>query len=679
MELAGVGPAVASRLKRLKIQTVADLLWHLPFRYEDLTRVEKISDIKGNSTVSVKGKLQLISSRRAQRKKRMLVVEAIVADETGSLKVVWFNQPYLAKILQPGDVLWLAGKVEHNYFGTTLMNPAWEKRDNPLNAAGLIPIYPLTDGLTQKQLRNFINQALPNVRDFPDLLSAELKNEHRLLDFAPALAKLHQPKNFSDISLAKRRLAFEELLIVHLAVLQEKAKLTKSPGVKIPFNQPETVSFVQKLPFILTPGQKRSAWEILQDMAKAQPMNRLLEGDVGSGKTVVAAIAILNAAKAGFQTAYLAPTEILAQQHFEKLKKLLAPFKTRVALFTRTRRLSNLETKPLSKPALLKKLSQGEIDLVIGTHALIAKAVTFAKLALVIVDEQHRFGVEQRKALRSKNPMGIPHFISLTATPIPRTLALTVWGDLAISEIPHLPKERKKIETVILDNRNREVAYAKILERVGAGEQAFIICPRIETDPTGAKSVVEEYQKLTQGTFSQTPVGLLHGKLSSEKKERVMADFAEGKISVLVATAVVEVGIDVPNATVMLIEGADSFGLAQLHQLRGRIGRSDKPSVCYLSTEATDPEILDRLRMLTKLADGFALAEEDLNRRGPGELWGERQSGFEPFKVARLNDQKLVEETRAAAQNTLNTDPELQKTPELKKIVETKRRALHPE
>ncbi|MFA6587987.1 MAG: ATP-dependent DNA helicase RecG [Patescibacteria group bacterium] len=678
-ELAGVGPTMASRLKRLKIQTCQDLIWHLPYRYEDLTRVEKISDIKGNATVSVRGKLQLISSRRAQKRKRMLVVEAIIADESGSLKVVWFNQPYLAKILIPGENLWLAGKVEHNYFGTTLMNPAWEKRDNPLNAAGIIPIYPLTDGLTQKQLRNFIDQTLPLASYLPELLPVDLEQKHSLINGNLALKLLHQPKSFEDIAAAKRRLAFEELLIVHLAVLKERQKIEKSPSVRIPFHQEETVSFVQKLPFILTPGQKRSAWDILQDMDKPYPMNRLLEGDVGSGKTVVAAIAILNVVKAGFQTAYLAPTEILARQHFEKLSKLLSPFGTRVALFTRTSRKTNIGEKALSKPIFLKQLADHQIDLVIGTHALISKNVTFAKLALVIVDEQHRFGVEQRKIMRSKSQIGIPHFLSLTATPIPRTLALTVWGDLSISQIPHLPKERKPIATKLLDDRNRDEAYFKILERVEQGEQAFIICPRIETDPAGIKSAVEEFKKLKNGIFNKINVGLIHGKLSTDKKENAMTAFSEGKTNVLVATAVVEVGIDIPNATVMLIEGADSFGLAQLHQFRGRIGRAALPSICYLATSSEDPETLERLKVMTKLMDGFALAEEDLNRRGPGELWGELQSGFQPFKVARLTDKQLIEETKETAQKLLSTDPELNVNSYLKTIVEAKGLLIHPE
>ena len=678
-DLSGVGPTVTSRLKRLKINSLADLLWHLPYRYEDLTRVEKISDIKGNSTVSVKGKLQLISSRRAQKRKKILVVEAIIADESGSLKVVWFNQPYLSKILHPGDNLWLAGKVEHNYFGTTLMNPAWEKRNNPLNAAGIIPIYPLTEGLTQKQLRNFLNQTLPLANHLPELLPDALKQQHQLSSASSAIKFLHQPKTFAEISYGKRRLAFEELLIVHLAVIKEREQVEKNPSIRIPFHQEETVSFVQKLPFTLTPGQKRSAWDILQDMDKPYPMNRLLEGDVGSGKTVVAAIAILNVTKAGFQSAYMAPTEILASQHFEKLSKLLSPFGVRLALFTRTSRKTNVDKKNLSKPELSKKLESQQIDLVIGTHALISKNIKFAKLALVIIDEQHRFGVEQRKTIRTKSQTDIPHFLSLTATPIPRTLALTIWGDLSISQIPHLPKERKPIITKILDNRNRDEAYFKILERVKAGEQAFVICPRIEADPLGVKSAVLEHEKLQTGIFSHLKVGLVHGKLSSDKKEKAMAGFSAGRIDVLVATAVVEVGIDVPNATVMLIEGADSFGLAQLHQFRGRIGRSEKPSICFLATSTEDPETLDRLKVLTKLTDGFALAEEDLNRRGPGELWGEIQSGFQPFKMAKLTDKNLIEETRRAAAQMIANDPDLEKSAELKIIIEEKRKFLHPE
>ncbi len=678
--LTGVGPTAANRLKKLGIATVADLLWHLPFRYEDLSRVEHIADVRGNSTVSIRGRLQLISSRRAAKRKRMLVTEAIVADETGSIKLVWFNQPFLAKALHPGDLLWLAGKVETNIFGTTLVNPTWEKRDNPLHAAGLIPIYPLTEGLTQKQLRNWIAQCLSVVHNLEDILPATVRDAYELLSLSRALQLIHHPTNFSDVQAARHRLGFDELLVVHLAVQQERANLAAEPSVRIPFNQRQTVEFVQRLPFTLTPGQKRSAWDILQDMDQPAPMNRLLEGDVGSGKTVVAAIAILNVTTAGFQTAYLAPTEILARQHYQKLTQLLKPFNTRVALFTQaSKQVSTQPDKALSRPALLELLAEKKVDLVIGTHALLSKGVGFHSLALVVVDEQHRFGVEQRKALRAAGSQGIPHFLSLTATPIPRTLALTVYGDLSTSRIPHLPAERKPVRTVVLDGKQRERAYAHIRERCTAGEQAFVICPRITDDPLGAKSATVEYDRLRKDMLPSLRIGLVHGKLSSKDKEAAMAAFTEGKTQVLVATAVVEVGVDIPNATVMLIEGAEHFGLAQLHQFRGRIGRGSQASTCFLATEATDPETKERLGVLATTQDGFKLAEEDLTRRGPGEIWGIQQSGFQPFRVARLSDQKLVEETRTAATTLLKTDPQLANVPQLATLVAEKRNLLHPE
>jgi ATP-dependent DNA helicase RecG len=602
-----------------------------------------------------------------------------VADDTGSLKVVWFNQPFLAKALHPGDTLWMAGKVEQNVFGTTLVNPTWEKRENPLHAAGIIPIYPLTEGLTQKQMRMFMHQALPLASSLRDILPPGIEAEHNLLTQANALKALHDPTNFANIKSGKRRIAFEELLIVHLAVQQERARLAREISVKIPFHQEHTVSFVQRLPFTLTPDQKRAAWDILQDMDKPQPMNRLLEGDVGSGKTVVAAIGILNVATAGYQVAYLAPTEILAQQHYEKISALLKPFGTRTGILTQSTRRLSTTTDPPSRTKIVQALAEHQVDLIIGTHALLSKAIKFSKLALVIVDEQHRFGVEQRKALRATGSQGIPHFLSMTATPIPRTLALTVWGDLTISRITHLPKERKAIATKLLDPRNRDVAYQHIREKVLAGEQAFIIYPRIDTDPTGAKSATAGFNELKEKVFPDITLGLIHGRLPSNKKEQAMREFADGKIKILIATAVVEVGIDVPNATAMLIEGAENFGLAQLHQLRGRIGRSNKPSTCFILSESQEPEVIDRLKVLMRLNDGFQLAEEDLQRRGPGEIFGIQQSGFQPFRMARLTDTELIEETRQTAEKLLLNDPDLINTPSINQIVLEKRKQIHPE
>lgn len=653
--LEGIGKVLAKRLSYLGIGTLRDLVFYFPFRYENY-RTVKVSGLVPGTFANVSGEVEMIAAKRTKWKRRY-VVEAMISDGTGSVKAVWFNQPWIAKSVRSGQKIRLSGKVGEDMSGPYFNSPTYLAGEGRM-PDGIVPIYPLTEGLTQKQLRALMNQAFSNVRT-AEYLSPDLLKAERFMGLEAALRQVHFPDSEAALVQARQRLAFDELFLMQAASRMLRKELDRLKSPTIPFDEKANKKFVQSLSFDLTLDQKRAAWEIIRDLGKETPMNRMLEGDVGSGKTIVALMAAYNAGLAGYQSALMAPTEILASQHYDSARKILGKFMD-VALLTRTRKSVNGEK--VTAGELLELVSSGKIGLVIGTHALIQEKVSFGKLALAMVDEQHRFGVEQRQALRGKADTGdglVPHFLSLTATPIPRSLALICYGDLDLSIIRQMPKGRKRIITKVVGPADRERAYGFVREQVAAGRQVFVICPLIDpSDVLGYKSAVEEYERLDKEVFPNLKIGLLHGRMKSEEKESVMADFCGNKLGILVATSVVEVGVDVPNATVMMIEGAERFGLAQLHQFRGRVGRGEHQSYCLLFSEALDVGVMDRLQYVADCHDGFDLANRDLELRGGGSAYSTKQSGFTDLKIADIKDAAAIKKAQDWAKRVIDDGDE---------------------
>lgn len=644
--LPGVGPKMEEKLEGLGIKTIRDLIFYYPRRYDDFTSPRNIAGIRINDEVIIKAEIASIA--KAYTKRRwMTLIEATLKDPTGEIKAVWFNQPFLLNILKPGDTWLFAGKV------------GWDFKKKQKNLAvtqfekegKIFAVYPETEGLTSKFLRKILRPIVSDL-ELGDFMPSDIIESENLISLTDAIKNIHAPENNNKLSQARQRIAYDELFLIALKMLQSKKELTRANGIEIKTDEKILKDFVAKLPYELTNAQRKTAWEIICDLKKSTPMNRLLEGDVGSGKTVVAAMAVLATCHEGYQTVWLAPTEILANQHYQNVAALLKPFSIKVGLFTAANKLADLEKD----------------DLIIGTHALIQKNIEIKNLALIIVDEQHRFGVKQRAYLKKGTvpfpgtvPELVPHFLSMTATPIPRTLALAFYGDLDLSIIDEMPKGRRKIETQIVAPEDREKAYEFIKNQIGSGRQVFVICPLIDEKETinknlfesDRKSAVAEYEKLSKKIFPEFNVGLLHGKMKSKEKEEVMQKFKNGKINILVSTAVVEVGIDISNATVMMIESAERFGLAQLHQFRGRVGRGIHLSFCFLFSDSWSETTKKRLEAMTTCDSGFELAQIDLDLRGPGEMVGLRQSGLPDLKMASLSDRILIEATRQAAEKVV--------------------------
>ncbi|MDE2311936.1 MAG: ATP-dependent DNA helicase RecG [Patescibacteria group bacterium] len=658
-------PQIAA-LKKLGLNTARELLLYFPRRYLDFSKVATIRDLRPGENVSLKVTVKNISKRFSFRG-RISLAEALVSDQSGSLKIIWFNQGYVADQISKGDEIFLAGSPEYYKNQLQLTNPLYEKvSDFPLHTARLVPVYRLPEKVYPKTFRRAIAAALPLTDELSDDLSADIIQRQNLLSLAQTVKLSHFPQTEEDAKQAKRRLAFEEIFYNQLLAQQYKLKLAKQQSFAIKFDQNLIKTSLSHLPFELTPGQKRAAWDILQDLEKPRPMNRLLEGDVGSGKTLVALIATLETESAGLQAVLLAPTEILANQHYQTIHKVLCRppvnFNTRCALFTRNFCLLN--NKTLERKKLGQLMAEGMPGLYVGTHALLEEKIKFKKLALVVIDEQHRFGVRQRaKLIQTKGK--IPHLLSLSATPIPRTLQLAFYGELDISQIKQKPAGRKPIITKLVDAQNRNQAYNFIGNQIKAGWQAFVITPLIEeSDKLGVKAAKTEVENLKK-IFPNLSIGLMHGKLRGTEKDAVMKDFLDNKIQILVSTSVVEVGVDVPNASVMLIEGADRFGLAQLHQFRGRVGRAEHQSYCLLFSDNQNPETLQRLEAFTKTTDGFELAELDLKLRGFGDIYGQSQSGWN-FKYFDQTYISLIEPARQEALDILQADLELDNYPGLK-------------
>ena len=667
-ELTKVGEATAKKLARLGIVTAGDLLWHLPRRYDDFSQQVKIADLKLDDKVNLIGEIQMIGNKRTHRA-RMNITEALISDETDVLRVVWFNQPFITKALKIGDKVSLAGKITEDFAGLVMISPSYEKVNagQILHTQGLVPVYDLTAELSGKQVRFMMGQVLKLAAGIADILPSSVKEKNHLIDLPLALRLIHFPTSLAELEQAKQRIAFEELFLLQLRSQLARRQAQSFDALPVAFAEEDTKAMVASLPFALTEDQRRSAWEIIQALAQTKPMLRLLEGDVGTGKTVVALLAMLNVARSGLQSALMAPTEILATQHYETLTRLACATNLRIALLTRTQYKLNTADK-LSKAKLIKIIADGEADIVIGTHALIQEKVTFKNLDFVVIDEQHRFGVEQRKALMAKCiAETMPHLLSMTATPIPRSLALALYDDLDISIIKTKPMGRPPIITKIVEEGDRAKAYDYIGAQIKAGRQAFIICPLIDpSDLLGVRSVTEEYERLSQTVFRDFTVGLLHGKLKAKDKDEMMKKFAANEINILVATSVIEVGIDVPNAVIMMIENADRFGLAQLHQYRGRVGRGLVQSYCFLLTDSSDEKARQRLNCLLEFDNGFDLAKADLKFRGPGEVYGKVQSGFPELKIASLFDFELMKRAKEAAAGVIEESEDLEKYPDLK-------------
>ena len=653
--LPGVGATAEKRLAALGIATVGDLLHHRPRRYIDHSSVVPIAEAEPGREVTVIGDVVEIRARPA-RSGRVRVIEAAIADDTGQILAVWFNQVYLAKTLRGRRNVAFAGRVESAAYDRQLTSPEYELDVHRMVHAGrLVPVYPLTRGLSQRQLRRWMALAVDGyAAAVPETLGAVQRRAQGLPDIATAIRNLHFPVDSAANEAAARRFAFAELLVYQLAVLRRRQVWRESqPGRPVRIHRDALAAFGGQLPFKLTDGQRVAVAEVLNDLRRDRPMSRLLQGDVGSGKTVVAAGALHAIVGDGWQGAIMAPTEVLAEQHAATLRELLIPLGVRVELVTGS-------VPAGQKRRIWRDIERGDVHVVVGTQAIIQRSARFARLNLAVVDEQHRFGVQQRGEIRSKGYN--PHLLAMSATPIPRTLALTVYGDLDVSVLRELPTGRRPVKTSFVPSHRRGDAYAFIRREVAAGRQAFIVFPIIEeSESLNARAATEEHKRLTRGTFADLAdhVGLLHGRMSAASKERVMRAFRDGEIKILVSTAVIEVGIDVPNASMILIEGAERFGLAQLHQLRGRVGRGGQESHCLLMSETTDPRENARLRTLQTVTDGFALAERDLELRGPGDVIGTRQSGALGFRFASVTDLTTIQSARTDAEAVMRADPQL--------------------
>lgn len=650
-ELKGVGDKIADAFKRVGIFTVGDLIEWLPRRHEDFSAVTKISELRPGK-VTILARCESIETKQVRR--GMRITTAVLSDGDSKLRAVWFNQPYRSTQLTGGSDFLFSGTFEFTYNRYQLTNPAVEKPRafaQEESQEFLAPVYRSIQHVRPQQLRKLIASVRPTVTMLPETLPRSVIEHQNLISRAEAYLGLHFPKSEDSLRLAKERLAFEEVFELLVASQLNKRANSKLTGWEVPFNQPDIKDFVSSLPFGLTGAQRRAAWQIIQDFSSSSPMNRLLQGDVGSGKTVVAGLAAFSCARAGFQSAIMAPTEILASQHADTLHQLLEPFGIQVALLTGS-------VKGRSRKELLEQLAAGEVDVVVGTHALIQNTVQYHKLGFVVIDEQHRFGVNQRQKLLSKS-QHMPHLLAMTATPIPRSLQLTVFGELEVSVLDELPAGRKAISTKIWQPTSADVVYSQMDKELEAGRQAYIICSLIDDNPENdTKSVEAEYRKLRSTIFNHRNVGLLHGKLSPEEKDSVMQKFAAGELDILVSTTVVEVGVNVPNATVMLIENADKFGLSQLHQLRGRVGRGQHQSYCHLMTSDSSKPT-QRLREIERSNDGFYLAEKDLELRGPGEIYGKAQHGALNLRIATLADTRLIARAQQEAREFIDSGEDL--------------------
>ena len=676
--LRGVDTKLSAKLRRLGVSTVRDMIYLLPRRHNDYSNVTKVSELVPGEDQTIVATVWEARETKLGRQGRLKATEAVLSDETGNIKVVWFGRPHVAKVLKPNSRVAISGRVDVYRGQMQFESPEFEMLDGHeslIHTGRLVPVYPLTEGLTPRRVRSLVWQALERWgSQLEEFMPEDIRTKAGLPSLPDVLMGAHYPDDADALSESRRRLAFDELFLIQLAVLmRRKGWQDSAKGIAVQAEPKVMEGFLASLHFKLTVAQERCLGEILADIKSGTPpMNRLLQGEVGSGKTVVALAAILAVASKGYQGSIMVPTEVLAEQHFATVSQLLgglakplqeenvmtvyvdpSPNPISVGLLTGS-------TKPKVKRELQRRVSEGSIDIIIGTHALIQESVDIPRLALAVADEQHRFGVMQRAALRQRGSVS-PHVLVMSATPIPRTLALTIYGDLDVSTIDQMPAGRQIIRTRNVPPENRDAAYKFVRKEVQNGRQAFVICPLIEeSEAIEARAAVEEYERLSTEVFPDLRVSLLHGRMASREKEAVMRGFRDGQIDVLVSTAVVEVGIDVPNATVMAVEGAHRFGLSQLHQFRGRVGRGEHKSYCILLSEYSSEESRERLSAMENIHDGFKLAEVDLYQRGPGDLFGTRQSGLPALRVASLGDHDLLEMARDEATVLLRDDPGLE-------------------
>lgn len=667
-------------LKKMGILTINDLLWYFPFRYDDLSKINKVENLTEDSICTVEVIIDKIKTYRSWRKK-LIITEINAHDDTGQIKAVFFGQKFVGKILKAGDKIYLSGKAKKKEKLWEMQSPGYEKsKDNPLHSARLVPIYHLSQRITQKQIRFLMDKALEFSNYNDDPLPVDILNKEKYPWLQESLHEIHFPENEKKLKQATERLKFQELFYLQCKYQLPKQDYQTQSSYQIKTTQEFLLKQLSSLPFKLTKDQSTSLSEILADISKKSPMNRLLEGDVGSGKTIVAILSAICTCSQDMQVAFMAPTEILAQQHFANvLKYLPSDLIDSTALFTKSYQQIG-KSQISNKKDLTQKIKSGEIKLIIGTHSLIQDKINYKNLALVIIDEQHRFGVKQRQSLKNKNTdKKVPHLLSMTATPIPRTLSLTLYGDLDISLIKEKPGQRKATKTFLIPEKKRQDAYKFILEKIKNKQQAFVICPLIdESDVLGVKSVTQEYKKLNEEIFPDTKIEMLHGKLKPEEKKDIMDRFQANEFPIIVSTSVVEVGVDIPNATLMIIESSERFGLSQLHQFRGRIGRNDMENFCMLFV--TEPTKLNtqRLKSLTKSNDGFELAELDLELRGAGEIFGTKQTGLMKLNIAKLSDTKLIKKAQKWAK-IITSDKKYLSQKSLQKLLKSLKTEMHLE
>lgn len=669
--VAGIGAQAAADLRQLGVNTVRDLLFHIPFRYDDFSHKKSIDQLQTGDIVTVEARIRSVSARPA-KSSRVMVTEAMVEDETGELKIVWFNQPYLAKVLKPGMQRAFSGRIDDRY-GFSLTSPVHERIGLNLKTGRLIPIYRLCGSLNQSRLQNALRSARAVIGEVEDWVPESILDQEAFPSIQNALEALHFPKNQTQTQRALERLKFEELLRQQLLFARIREDRQTHEAQSFAVEESFLKQFVIQLPFELTDAQKKAIWRLVQDLAKDHPMNRLLQGDVGSGKTVVAATAIAHVMAGQGTCAYLAPTEILAIQQHATLSRLISD--QTISLLTSS--VAKIGEENVAKRELKEALKTKTIRCVVGTHALIQETLDLPDLSFVVVDEQHRFGVAQRHALLSRQVVA-PHLLSMSATPIPRSLTLALYGDLDISVLREMPKGRKPIKTKLVSTADIQEMWMHIRKMIRARSQVYVVCPLIDSsDALGATSVKEAFEDVKKQLGKEVVIDLLHGRLTSDKKAEVLDRFVKREIDVLVSTTVVEVGVDVANATAMVILGAERFGLAQLHQLRGRVGRGKNASVCYLVP--TDGVANDRLRAVVDCHDGFALAQADLTLRGAGDLFGTVQSGFTNVQFASVFDVELLNRAKIHADRILEKDPELKHEPVLHQFIQAYLDQVHLE